>query len=69
MQTTAYLNENKQRFLDELFEFLRIPSVSANSNHNADTRRTAEWVRDALVKAGVDTAEDLARVRKHFLAH
>ncbi len=57
MQTTTYLNENKQRFLDELFDFLRIPSVSANSTHTADTRRTAEWVRDALLKAGVDTAE------------
>ncbi len=57
MQTTAYLNENKQRFLDELFEFLRIPSVSADTKYNAETRKTAEWVYNSLLKAGVDTAE------------
>jgi len=35
---------NDGRIRDELFEFLRIPSVSARSEHNADTARAAEWV-------------------------
>lgn len=38
---------------DELFDFLRIPSVSARSEHDADTRRAAEWLRHALHSAGL----------------
>ena len=37
-----YIGDELQRFTDEIFEFLRIPSVSANSDHDADIRRTAE---------------------------
>ena len=39
-----YIGEGLQRFTDEIFAFLRIPSVSAKSDHDADTRRTAEWL-------------------------
>lgn len=49
--------ENQQRFLDELFDLLRIPSVSADSTHNADTAKCAEAVKEALLKAGCDIAE------------
>lgn len=52
-----YIEQNKQRFLDELLELLRIPSVSADSNHNADTARCAEAVRLSLLAAGCDKAE------------
>lgn len=52
-----YLNKNKDRFVSELFDLLRIPSVSANSKHNDDTRKAGEWVKDALLKAGADKAE------------
>lgn len=52
-----YLNNNKERFVNELFELLRIPSVSANSKNNADTRKAGEWVKEALLKAGADMAE------------
>ncbi len=55
MQT--YINTHKDRFLSELLELLRIPSVSADSKFNADTRHAAEFVRDALQKAGADHAE------------
>lgn len=52
-----YIENNKQRFLDELFELLRIPSISALSEHAPDMVRTAEkWV-EILKKAGVDKAE------------
>lgn len=53
----TYLNEHKQRFLDELFELIRIPSVSADSKFKDDVRRAAEFVRDRLTDAGLDDAE------------
>ena len=43
-----YLAEHDRRIHDELFDLLRIPSVSARSEHAADVRRAAEWVRDSL---------------------
>ncbi|MDQ3082592.1 MAG: peptidase M20, partial [Gemmatimonadota bacterium] len=49
----AFLERNDSRIMEELFEFLRIPSVSAKSTHNADTARAAEWTRDSLEKAGL----------------
>lgn len=54
---TSYLETNKQRFLDELLELIRIPSVSADSAFNADTRRAAEFVKDRLLEAGLDAVE------------
>src|ERR1700694_3702013 len=48
-----YLRKNDSRIHDELFEFLRIPSVSAKSEHNGDTKRAAEWVKNSLDKIGV----------------
>ncbi|SFD14406.1 dipeptidase [Spirosoma endophyticum] len=53
---TTYLETNKQRFLDELLELLRIPSVSADSTFKGDVRRAAEFVRDKLTAAGLDNA-------------
>ena len=50
---TQYLDENYSRTRDELFDLLRIPSVSAKSEHNADTAKTAEWVRASLENAGL----------------
>ncbi|HXT18960.1 MAG TPA: dipeptidase [Gemmatimonadaceae bacterium] len=49
----AYLSSNQQRALDELFELLRIPSVSARSEHNPDTARAADWVADSMRKIGL----------------
>ena len=57
MNANQYLESNKQRFLDELLELLKIPSVSADSNHNEDTKRCAEAVKQALLDAGCDKAE------------
>ena len=54
---TTYLDDNKQRFLDELLELLRIPSVSADSAFSGDVRRAAEFVRDKLSAAGLDKAQ------------
>lgn len=48
----TYLSDNQRRALDELFELLRIPSVSARSEHNPDTARAASWVAESLIKIG-----------------
>ena len=50
-----YLDDNDRRFHDELFDFLRIPSVSARSEYDADMQRTAKWVSDNLRAAGLET--------------
>ncbi|MFA6152523.1 MAG: dipeptidase [Chitinophagaceae bacterium] len=52
-----YLNQNKDRFLEELLALLRIPSISADSAYRADVARCAEAVKDSLISAGVDKAE------------
>ncbi|MGH9886223.1 MAG: dipeptidase [bacterium] len=49
----SYLAANKARARDELYDFLRIPSVSARSEHNADTARAAEWVAESMRRIGV----------------
>ncbi|MEX2110225.1 MAG: dipeptidase [Gemmatimonadaceae bacterium] len=48
-----FFSDNDRRIQDELFEFLRIPSVSAKSEHNGDTQRAAEWLKSSLDKIGV----------------
>jgi len=48
-----YLAANDERIRRELFDLLAIPSVSARSEHDADTRRTAEWIADSLRSAGL----------------
>jgi len=54
---TAYLEQHKERFLAELFELLRIPSVSADSKFKGDIRQAAEFIREKLAAAGLDKAE------------
>ena len=51
-----YLTEHDRRIHDELFDFLRIPSVSARSEHAADVRRTAEWLSESLRKIGFEAS-------------
>jgi acetylornithine deacetylase/succinyl-diaminopimelate desuccinylase-like protein len=52
-----YLAQNRQRFMDELFELIRIPSISAQCDHKPDMQRCAEWLAASLKKAGADRAE------------
>ena len=51
----SYLAAHKGRFLEELKEFLRIPSVSADSAFQAETRRAGEWVAAQLRSIGLAT--------------
>lgn len=48
-----FFSDNESRIRDELFDLLRIPSVSARSEHNADTARAAEWVARSMRDAGL----------------
>ncbi|MBO5758934.1 MAG: dipeptidase [Rikenellaceae bacterium] len=57
MKQQEYINQNSERFMDELFDLLRIPSISAQSAHKADMVRCAEWLREALLKSGAQKAE------------
>ncbi|MFQ5607661.1 MAG: dipeptidase [Candidatus Zixiibacteriota bacterium] len=54
MSPTQQLLDTKDERLRELFEFLRFPSVSAQSDHAEDVRRCAEWVRDKLGAIGCE---------------
>lgn len=51
-----YIEQNKERFFEELFTLLRIPSVSAKEEHKADMYFCAETLADLLVEAGADEA-------------
>ncbi len=52
-----YVSENKQRFLDELFELLRFPSVSADPKYKGDVLKAADYVAQKLKDAGADKVE------------
>ena len=57
MTIEQYLEENKERFLNELFELIRIPSISSEAEHKPDMYRCAEKWRELLLAAGADRAE------------
>lgn len=52
-----YQEKNKDRYLNELLDLLRIPSVSAKSEHKPDMQKCAEAVQKSLLAAGCDKAE------------
>ncbi len=54
---TDYIENNKQRLLDELFGLIRIPSVSSLSEHKPDIIKAAEYWKETLLKSGADKAE------------
>ncbi|HNT42126.1 MAG TPA: dipeptidase [Tenuifilaceae bacterium] len=52
----SYVEANKNRFLEELFELLRIPSISTLPEHKADMLKAAEYWKKTLIEAGSDRA-------------
>ncbi|MBK9638928.1 MAG: dipeptidase [Bacteroidetes bacterium] len=52
-----YINQNKDRFISELMDLLRIPSVSADSKYKADVVRAAEFIKKSLEDAGAEKVE------------
>ncbi len=63
-----YAKDHAPQFQEELFEFLRIPSVSAQPAHAADVARSAAWLRDRMERAGL-RAEVVERAGKHPLVY
>lgn len=53
----TFIQENKDGLLAELFELIRIPSISSKEAHKDDMYNAAGWIRDTLIKKGVDRAE------------
>jgi acetylornithine deacetylase/succinyl-diaminopimelate desuccinylase-like protein len=56
-QITTYIKSNKERFLNELLDLLKIPSISAKPEHKSDMDKTAEAVKQRLIEAGADKVE------------
>lgn len=54
-----YIESNKQRFLDELFDLIRIPSISSIKEHKDDMYKAAEYWKKTLLNAGADSAKVL----------
>jgi acetylornithine deacetylase/succinyl-diaminopimelate desuccinylase-like protein len=59
-----YCGANQDRFVAELIDFLRIPSISADPEHAGDVRRNAEYLRDAALEVGFQRAQ-LIETRGH----
>ena len=57
MDTKKYIDSHRERFFNELFSLLRIPSISALPEHRKDMQLCAERWRDLLLEAGADRAE------------
>lgn len=57
MTINQYIEENKDRFLEELFDLLRIPSVSTDKNFKDEVVKAANFLKNSLIKAGADNVE------------
>lgn len=66
--TDNYVRQNESRFLEELKEFLRIPSISTAPEHKQDTHRAAEFVVEKLKAAGLENIE-LIETERHPLVY
>lgn len=63
-----YINTNQQRFLSELFELLRIPSISADSRNKNDVRKAATYIQQKLKEAGADRV-DICETKGHPIVY
>jgi acetylornithine deacetylase/succinyl-diaminopimelate desuccinylase-like protein len=68
MNLTDYIDSKRDEHLNELKEFLRIPSVSTKSEHKPDIERAARWVADKLRTAGLENIE-IAPTKMHPLVY
>jgi acetylornithine deacetylase/succinyl-diaminopimelate desuccinylase-like protein len=67
-QTAEYVNQHRDRLLDELKDFLRIPSISTAPEHAGDVKRAAEWVAAKLRDAGLENVE-IIPTQRHPLVY
>ena len=63
----AYLEKHRSHFEEQLKDLIRIPSVSAQPDHDADTRRAAEFVRDDLAAMGLHA--ELIATKRHPIVY
>ena len=63
----AYLESHRQQFEEQLKALIRIPSISAQPDHDADTRRAATFIRDDLASMGLEP--ELIETKKHPLIY
>ena len=66
--TAEYVDQHRQRLLDELKDFLRIPSISTLPEHAADVARAAEWTAQELRDAGLENVE-IIPTQRHPLVY
>ena len=59
MDAKEYIETHRDRFLSELFDLIRIPSISALADHREDMNKAADYVRRSLLDAGADKAETI----------
>ncbi|NJC97307.1 MAG: M20 family dipeptidase, partial [Anaerolineae bacterium] len=52
-----YAHQNHERFLNELIEVLKIPSISTDAGYNAEVQRAAQWMADRLRKLGIERVQ------------
>lgn len=56
----SYILQNQERFLEELYGLIRIPSISSETSHKDDMQKAAEYWKKSLISAGADKAEIIA---------
>jgi acetylornithine deacetylase/succinyl-diaminopimelate desuccinylase-like protein len=56
----TYLDENQDRFVEQLFQWLAMPSISALSEHKDDVSRAADWARERLTAIGFPKTETIS---------
>ena len=64
----TYLDNNKDNFLHEMLDFLRIPSISSLPEHAGDVRKAGEWVMQRMKTAGIENIVML-ETGDHFPGH
>ena len=64
-----WVEANRPRLLDELFEFIRIPSVSTSPEHKADVARAAQFVAEGLKTVGLEHVEVIEAAGRHPLIY
>jgi len=52
-----YLDEHKDRFLEELIDFLKIPSISADPAYKGEVKKAAEWLKERYLELDLDNVE------------
>ncbi len=67
-QVEAFVTENERPYLEELLQFLRIPSISTLPEHKGDVARAAHFVADSLTRAGMENVEVISTA-KHPLVY